>query len=426
MADLAETIAWIAVHNRCLSVANLIPDDAEIARSVCKKLAKHARQITYRTIRPAKGIAEELSGQYPGLRFETLTEGAALNADLVLLDDPDLLAKVWHNPLVALLGGKDVPMYNAIGLGPLPDGKYLWVNPANRVPATEFKVYTRNCVDDGIIQENLVYSLGLGLPHLPRCVAHGRRAIMCSAGPSLVNHIEEIREESKNGVVVCVKHSHDLLLDMGVVPFACVLLDPRSHVRDFIDTPHPDVNYFVSSTCNPSTFDRLLAHDAKVWVYHAMVGAGEQSMVKLRNSLMGQSIGDIRRLAAQAGITVPDPGRYWKSDMLVAGGTTSASRGISVLHMVGFRHFVLFGYDSCYWDKPDMTTLDNEGRPRYHDVTINGNQYWTDAELTAQVQDFQHLLKEIPDVTWEARGNGIVQDTIRNWRTETRRFEDVW
>ena len=54
---------------------------------------------------------------------------------------------------------------------------------------------------------------------------------------------------------------------------------------------------------------------------------------------------------------------------MVSGGTTAASRGISVMHMLGFRKFALYGYDSCFWEKPDMSKQKDDGQQAYHSLS---------------------------------------------------------
>lgn len=234
-------------------------------------------------------------------------------------------------------------------------------------PQMNLVVKTKNCVPDEMIQENIQFALESGLPKIEVCQAHAERAIVVSAGPSLKSYLDEIR--SSEGKVVCVKHAHDTLIENGIVPWACVLLDPRPHVRDFIENPHPDVTYIVASMCHRSTLERLMERKAKTLLYHAMVGAGENKIIK--------------------------------EGFFVGGGSCAATRGISVLHVLGFRQFVLYGFDSCYPEKPSGPRAD------YQKVDVLGKQYWTDMELVAQAQDFEKLLLQ-GFVDLEVKGEGMI------------------
>lgn len=265
---------------------------------------------------------------------------------------------------------------------PVKDGGFvsLVVTPIAACPWKQrLQVKTQNCVQDKNIQANILYSTKLIDRWIPQCRIHDRTAVVCSGGPSLSSHIDDIRSLArKDGThVVCVKHSHDLLIESGVVPWACMLLDPRGHVKDFIENPHHEVIYFVASMCHPTTVDRLLEKNAKIFGYHAFVGAGENMVLK-------------------------------KGDAMIAGGSTSAVRGISVLHSLGFRRFVLYGFDSCYWEKPDVSAKDKMGRPKYMEVEVAGRKFWTDAELVAQCQDFEQLMKIQDQFDMDIRGDGMI------------------
>lgn len=369
---------------------------------------------------------KELTAKFPGLLIEVYESPQPLNVDVALVDQASHLSLVWHNPIV--LAFMERGPRGASKLLQAPGELPVWISPPGAAPGRKFEVKTRNCVPDGEIQQNVLYSMTLGLPCLPRTKAHGERALVVSAGPSLVNAIEDIRQTAQQGGrLVCVKHSHDMLLDAGITPWACVLLDPRAHVKDFVEEPAPGVKYFVSSTCHPSSFDRLLSRGAEVWLYHALVGAGEQPLIAMYNQTKRLTRQQAEAEAASLGLQLASPAPYNSAEHMVSGGTTAASRGLSVLHMLGFRHFVLWAFDSCLWEKPDLSARKEDGQPRYHELNLGGRTWWTDAELYAQVQDFQNILPSYPDCTFEPRGDGMIPHLIRSTHVGIdRRLEDVF
>jgi len=241
-------------------------------------------------------------------------------------------------------------------------------------------VKTKNSVDDGVILAHVSSALSRGLPEMQACRRHGREAVVVSGGPTFKLHVAEIKARQDAGAYVfCVKTSHDWLIANGVVPFGCILLDPRPHVLDFVSDPHPDVTYFVASQVHPATLDRLQERGSKIVLYHALVGAGEA------NLLAGKS--------------------------LVVGGSTSATRGISMLNALGFAIFDLYGYDSCFQSKPgDEYTFEGDGK-RPIDVKINGRAFWTTPELIAQAQDFEKLAEMAVGgnaIELEVHGDGVI------------------
>lgn len=264
--------------------------------------------------------------------------------------------------------------------------KTAWPGKANVV------IKTKNCVPDEEIQANIAYAMPRIKKWIVECKSHNETAIMVSAGPSFKDQLEEVRVQK--GKIICVKHSHDVLIENGVVPWGCMLLDPRDHVQDFIENPHPDVLYFVASMCHPTTLDRLLEKKANIWGYHAHVGAGEQEVIGPKNIMVG-------------------------------GGSTSAVRGVSVLHALGFRTFKLYGYDSCYPEKPDMTVKDKRGNQKYFSVEVSGKKFWSDTELIAQAQDFDKLMDSGPELNLEVMGDGMIPHIWQVKRRVLPEFSEV-
>ena len=197
--------------------------------------------------------------------------------------------------------------------------------------------------------------------------------------------------------VFCVKHSHDKLLAEGLVPYGCLLLDPRSHVQDFIENPHPEVKYFTSSMVHPTTIDRLIEKKANFWVYHALVGAGERELLKKH-------------------------GKH----MLCGGGSTAATRGMSVLHALGFRRFTCIAFDSCYWERPDLETKLPDGNPLYYKVNINGREFYSDGQLLAQAQDFDRLLRDAHFYDINVVGDGVCRHIWNSLRIDMKDFQTVY
>ena len=276
------------------------------------------------------------------------------------------------------------------------DGGHVRMVVRGWEPRVNLVVKTKNCVPEDEIRENIRYSLSRGLPEVAECVPHGNMAIMCSGGPSLIGRLDDIRAYAAkaDARIVCVKHSHDTLLGQGIVPWACVLLDPRSHVRDFIEKPHPKVTYLAASMVHRTTIDQLIEKGARVFLYHASVGANEKDIIKKGH--------------------------------MIQGGSTSATRGVPVLYALGFRKFACYGYDSCYYTKPDMKEKTPNGEPRYFEVEVLGRKFWTDGELVAQCQDFEQIIRQGFLVDLETYGDGMIPHIHRQLNGKKASFAETF
>ena len=133
------------------------------------------------------------------------------------------------------------------------------------IDTKNLKVQTKNCVDHSIIQNNIKGNLELIHNWLDICKPNDEEIVIANAGPSLC--VDEIRPFYEKGIkIVAVKHALQKLLDADIIPWACMLLDPREHVKDFVS--HPKANqvlWFVASMVNPEVTKTLINQGCKVW-----------------------------------------------------------------------------------------------------------------------------------------------------------------
>ncbi len=262
-------------------------------------------------------------------------------------------------------------------------------------------VATRNCVDNEVIIANIQANAPRIRRWIEMCRPHDGKILFVSAGPSLKELLPEINERAEKAKVVCVKHAHDKLIEAGIVPWGCILLDPRDHVQQFVQNPHPKTIYFTASMVSATTLDILLAKRAHVVGYHALVGAGEDKILP-------------------------------KGTMFMVGGTSAAVRGLPLLLTLGFRDFTLYAYDSCFDERPgNLGEKTKLGYDRYVKVEIGGKKFWTELELVAQAQDFKEFLTILNQtemtsaIKLDVRGRGICKHLHDLMRPIRPAFEDL-
>ncbi len=251
-------------------------------------------------------------------------------------------------------------------------------------------VQTQNAIPHGQIREHILENQQQIKHWIRPCVKNNEKLVVVSAGPLMLP--EELFEEvKKKRKIVAVKHALERLQEAGIKPWAVILLDPREHVYNFVTDPDQEVLWFVASQVNPRVVRRLLDKGCKVWGYHAAVGADE-------DLITGKQIHSI-----------------------VNGGSATATRGLALMDMLGFRNFRLYGYDLSYPDKPDLGLRDDKGQPKYLEINISTNHhgrqhkltFWTEPQLFAQFQEFDEILRS-DRWTIEAFGLGVVPFMVRN------------
>lgn len=265
------------------------------------------------------------------------------------------------------------------------------------VNSGDMKIKTRNCLDHSKIKANVAANLAQIRAWATLCKQEPEAEIvMCAAGPSLADHIDEIKAlQAKGAKVVAVKHAIDTLKTHGVKPWAVVLLDPRGHVEGFVKTPDTDPIYFVASMCDPSVVNAL--NDAKCTVigYHAFVNAGETDLMV-------------------------------HSDLPVSGGSATSTRSIGLFSdMLGVKKFHLFGYDLSYQQKPNMDEKNPDGQPKYMELSIGTQSYkgkqvsrtfWTEGQFLAQKNEIELLYKDRKDIEISLYGDGMAAWLHRHWK----------
>lgn len=246
------------------------------------------------------------------------------------------------------------------------------------------QIQTRNSIPDELIRDYISRNQTLISNWIVDCKNTKEEIVVVSAGPQMV--AEDVLDDYKKGKkIVAVKHALKPLRSAGIKPWACILLDPRPHVYDFVKDADKDVLWFVASQVDPKVTESLLLQGCEVWGYHASVGAGE---------------GDL---------TSKQP------CSVISGGSATATRGLFLLKHLGFYNLKLFGYDLCFPDKPDLNALDELKQPKYLEISIGWNNplsnlkkcFWTEPQLIAQFEEMRNLI-DSNVFNLSAVGDGII------------------
>lgn len=256
---------------------------------------------------------------------------------------------------------------------------------SNTVNVDDVIIKTKNCVDKEVIRANIARNIRLIRNWYAPCKKTEETIIICSAGPSL-DPLQIKKYYDEGYKIVAVKHALKLLQKVGIIPWAVILLDPRSHVANFIDDIHPDSIVFVASMIDPIVTEKLMEKRHKVIGYHVAVGAHEEDFLS-------------------------------NGDCIIMGGSATATRGISVLEGLGFKNMELFGYDCSYLEKPDLKEKKDNGTLKYDEITLEVETYgdkkikrtfWTEGQFLAQLQEFRNYYFTRECLNLTLHGDGMI------------------
>jgi len=232
---------------------------------------------------------------------------------------------------------------------------------------------------------------------------------------------------------MCVKHSYPHLLANGIKPWACVVLDPRSIEgesthgivrKDLFKTIDPSTKFFIASMTDPSVTKYLIEKKANVYGWHAFTES-------LRNEEEREQEIKDQKITVMEDLGIPE------GATLITGGTCAAMRILGIMHTMGFRKYHLFGFDSSLKDEPTKEQKkettgaeDEEPKPKYLQVNVRGENFWTTGELLAMAQDCERIFN---DTTMNMTINFHGKDTLVNalWKLHVDEikiphFEDVF
>lgn len=206
-------------------------------------------------------------------------------------------------------------------------------------------------------------------------------AVVCY-GPSLIKTWSTVRKFKK--VITCAG-AHDFLIKRKIVPTWHVDLDPREHKAKMIN-PHRDVEYLMASCCHPAVLEKLEGYKVKLWHIYG----GENNKVL--------------------------PLVYPRGEWIVTGGNNVGLRCLVIARLLGYRNIHLFGMDcsfpkNCKSHHADDHVNVSDKTPVY-EAPYDGKMYYCEPVMLEYARQFFHEIEQLPDVTIQAYGEGLLQHMI--------------
>ncbi len=262
-----------------------------------------------------------------------------------------------------------------------------------KVKEIEFKggVNTPNEVILAQVAENMRRGLPQAMPHQP----NSETVILVCGGPSLtMTEKDLVKEAWSGGKIVAVNGAYGWCIERNIRPSAFVMLDAREFNARFVEQSVEGCHYLLASQCHPKAFE--LCKDRKVTQWHALTA--EDAEKKLLDDY------------------------YFERHSPVTLGTTVSLRAISLLRMLGFQRFIVFGLDSCWigeehhaYDQPENNKEKRMSvwlRPKGRDELAQ--RFICSPWQAKQTEDFMQLVRERGDLfEVDVRGPGIIATMIR-------------
>jgi SAM-dependent methyltransferase len=195
--------------------------------------------------------------------------------------------------------------------------------------------------------------------------------MILGGGPSLNDHLDEIRAKRAEGVkLITLNGTYNWCLDNGLVPSATVIVDAREFNKRFTKPVVDECKYLIASQCHPAVLEGLPADRTYLW--HVMGDLTESSAVK---------------------DSYP---QCWP----VPGGSTVLLRAIPLLRQLGYHRFHLFGMDSCLTDGAHhaYAQVENDDRAVIPIMVTGGRTFYCHPWMAAQAREWITMIQKIGDV----------------------------
>lgn len=230
-----------------------------------------------------------------------------------------------------------------------------------------------------VVVEHIKHALKSEKSWIKQLPEHGGHAVIVGGGPSLVDHVEEIKLRSDDcQEIFALNNSWRILKDNEIDTDYHVMLDSRPENEEFI---LPSAIKYYASICHPDIQEK-----ADV-LWHPFIDG------------IQDHLGD-------------DP----SGEYLVGGGTSVGTRAMCLAYLMGFRNIHLYGFDSCYRENEhhaySQKLNDNE---RIMDVWLGGKLFRCSPWMISQAEEFRDLMPQLVDLgcTITVQGEGLIPEMAR-------------
>lgn len=233
------------------------------------------------------------------------------------------------------------------------------------------------------VLDNVRSALERGLPEIrPAFVAHDGHLVIVGSGPSLPQFLGELRHEREKGRPICaIKGAHDFLIENDIIPELFLTIEAQDKTHQ-LKLKNENTVYLLASRVHQAVFDHLKGCNVVLW--HSWAST------ELFKELNGK--------------------------VKIGGGTTSGLRAITLGYVLGFRNFVLYGFDSCLAEDGKTKRFTGEHAGMVVDRWVAGRRFLCNGAMALQADEFQELYKVMPDMKIDVKGDGLIAAIVAERR----------
>ncbi len=261
---------------------------------------------------------------------------------------------------------------------------------------TEFSEKGGLPVPDEDYLYNIRVNMDRGDVPLRQKVYDRRTFVYVGAGPSINEHLEEIRAQAndpKNFLVTCSNNTAKYLIEQGIIPHVHWIIDPKASKKADFDVTADGVEYWINLGCHPSVFDNLDAQGRKPKVFLACsnINGTSEDVTVLMEKMKEHKVPRI---------------------MSIAGGRTAGLRAICLAEAMGHRKIEYYGFDGCLTDG-EAYAFDKKRKEAVIEVEAeDGRKFMSTPMLSDQARAFLEWRIMVPWIEVEIHGDGFIRHML--------------
>ena len=239
---------------------------------------------------------------------------------------------------------------------------------------------------------------------LQACPYDDRTFVMICGGPSIAEHLDEIREKCAKPdeyLVACSNMTAKYLLSHDIVPHVHFIIDPqRKKIRDLSQTD-PSIEYWINVACHPAVFDTLDKAGIVPKAFLCDFDAEGRAIQAVKENM-------------PAGMA---------PFMVVQGGTMAGLRAMNIADGRGFRRMEYYGFDATVRlgdGKAQAYAYDKKRGEAIIEVICDRCQERFDTTLIfqRQVNEFLSWRQNMPWMDVRIIGGGLIDHYNQHYEAE--------
>jgi len=221
-----------------------------------------------------------------------------------------------------------------------------------------------------------------------------QKVIILGGGPSLGEHIEEIKAHKAAGAkIITINGTYAWAKEHDLWPVTQFMIDARPFNARFVDPVDDQNMYIIASQCHPKLLEKLPRE--RTFVMQCNLDSDS-------TAILNEHVGEM-----------------YKDWFPIPGGSSAMLRALPALQMLGYRDVELYGFDSCLMGGSHHAyeQRENELGTSNHEIKLetDGKEFVCHPWMLSQAKEFMEVKEKLLKMmNIEVHGDGLIAHLIEH------------